>query len=131
MTEQDIISPAYTAFVMHRFKKLGDPVLEHLHAAVGMSTEAGELLDNAKKRWIYEKPVDSANVLEELGDLLFYFTAMCQLHHFTLGQIETENMRKLNIRYPTGDYTDADAQARVDKLLEEHKPQIYEGGKLA
>lgn len=39
-----------------------------LHMAVGVSGEAGELLDAVKKATIYKKPIDRENVIEELGE---------------------------------------------------------------
>lgn len=48
------------------------PIDAHrLHMAIGISGEAGELLDAIKKATIYRKPLDIANVREECGDLLF------------------------------------------------------------
>lgn len=108
------MSPEYVDFVMHHFKSVNDVKLDQVHAALGICTEAGELADNIKKVWVYEKAQDVTNVREELGDILFYFTAMCEMHGLTLGQIETENIRKLRRRYPTG-YTNEAAQARADK----------------
>src|ERR1035437_131468 len=40
-----------------------------LHMVVGISGEAGELLDAIKKQVIYRKPLDRENVIEELGDI--------------------------------------------------------------
>ena len=43
-----------------------------LHMAIGVSGEAGELLDTIKKFAIYQKPLDFTNLVEELGDIEFY-----------------------------------------------------------
>jgi hypothetical protein len=43
-----------------------------LHMAIGVSGEAGELLDTIKKFAIYQKPLDFTNLIEELGDIEFY-----------------------------------------------------------
>ena len=43
-----------------------------LHAALGLVTECGELLDIVKKHWCYGKPVDPVHCREELGDLCWY-----------------------------------------------------------
>ena len=45
---------------------------------VGVSGEAGELLDAVKKAVIYRKPLDLENVIEELGDLEFYMEGLRQ-----------------------------------------------------
>ena len=48
----------------------------NLHMAVGISGESGELLDAVKKQAIYNRPIDRANVVKELGDLEFYMEGL-------------------------------------------------------
>jgi hypothetical protein len=48
------------------------------HMAIGLSGEAGEILDACKKYAIYCKPLDRDNLKEELGDLFFYREGMRQ-----------------------------------------------------
>jgi len=43
-----------------------------LHAAIGMVTEVGELLDAIKKHIFYGKQLDRVNMQEEIGDLCWY-----------------------------------------------------------
>ncbi len=50
--------------------------MDVLHATVGISGEAGELLDAIKKHVFYNKTIDRDNVIEELGDLEFYMQAL-------------------------------------------------------
>lgn len=112
----------YPFFVSQRFKTFPDsPIESVLHAAVGVAGEAGELLDAVKKCWVYNKPLDIANVLEELGDIEFYLEAFRQqLEDFARQDVSRDiiisgNIEKLLKRYPLG-YSDAAAQARADKL---------------
>lgn len=86
-----------------------------LHMAVGISGEAGELLDAAKKHAIYNKPIDRENVIEELGDLEFYMEGLRQA--LGIGREETleANLGKLSLRYTKLSFTNEDAQARADK----------------
>lgn len=42
------------------------------HAAIGMMTEAGELLDCYKKLMVYGKELDLINLREEVGDCMWY-----------------------------------------------------------
>lgn len=86
-----------------------------LHMAVGVSGEAGELLDAVKKSSIYGKPIDRENVVEELGDLEFYMEGLRQSLNITRDECLVHNMKKLGKRYESGRYTDAQAQARADK----------------
>jgi NTP pyrophosphatase (non-canonical NTP hydrolase) len=91
-----------------------------LHMAVGISGEAGELLDAVKKVAIYRKPVDLANIIEELGDLEFYMQGLRSNLGITRSETLEANLRKLRVRYGKK-YSDKSAQARVDKLAEELK----------
>jgi NTP pyrophosphatase (non-canonical NTP hydrolase) len=87
-----------------------------LHAAVGVSGEAGELLDSIKKYVIYNKPLDLENVIEELGDLEFYMEDLRQRVGITRKMCLDRNEAKLKKRYPEG-FTDSAARYRADKQL--------------
>lgn len=104
----------YDLFVESRFKRFSTDIESMLHAAVGISGEAGELIDAIKKTWVYKKPLDRANLIEELGDLEFYLQALRLELGINRRIVLEANMAKLLKRYPTG-YTDAAAQARADK----------------
>jgi NTP pyrophosphatase (non-canonical NTP hydrolase) len=86
-----------------------------IHMAMGISGEAGELLDTIKKAAIYRKPYAMENVLEECGDVLFYVQGMLNSFGFTLQDAIKANVYKLGVRYSKGKYTDAQAQFRADK----------------
>jgi NTP pyrophosphatase (non-canonical NTP hydrolase) len=95
-------------------KPENDGVGQALHAAVGASGEAGEMLDAIKKTWVYGRELDARNVLEECGDQLFYIVALLNRCGFHIEDAMAYNMSKLAARYPEG-YTDAAALARADK----------------
>ena len=109
MTEDD-----YSEFVAARFTKrcTGEDGL--MHCAVGISGEGGELLDAVKKLWVYGKPLDRQNAIEELGDIEFYAAAMRSLLDVSREEVIAQNVAKLSKRYPTT-YTDELAIARLDK----------------
>lgn len=86
-----------------------------LHMVVGISGEAGELLDAIKKQVIYRKPLDRENVLEELGDLEFYMEGVRQAVGFTREECLEANIAKLSKRYADLKYSDQAAQDRADK----------------
>ena len=86
-----------------------------IHAILGVSGEAGELLDAIKKHCIYNKPLDVENVIEELGDLEFYLEQLRQILNISREDTLTANVLKLRKRYPSG-YTDKHAQQRLDKI---------------
>lgn len=88
-----------------------------LHMAVGVSGEAGELLDAIKKATIYSKPLDRENLVEELGDLEFYLEGVRAECGITRSETLTHNKLKLlGKRYASGSYSDAQAVARADKV---------------
>ncbi len=89
--------------------------LTRLHAVVGISGEAGELLDAVKKETMYNKKPDLENIIEELGDLEFYMEALRQAYDITREQTIKANIAKLGVRYSSGTYSDKQAQERADK----------------
>lgn len=70
------------------------------HAAKGMVTEAGEFTDALKKHVFYNRPLDRLNLVEELGDLLWYVAIACDALGVTLEDVCEANLRKLRSRYP-------------------------------
>lgn len=71
-----------------------------LHAAIGMATESGEMLDALKKTMFYGKPLDKVNIKEEIGDLLWYVAVACAALHTPMEDIMEINIAKLKARYP-------------------------------
>ena len=105
----------YKEFVNSLFKEFPTEIETMLHAGIGISGEAGEILDALKKTWVYNKPLDRDNLIEELGDLLFYAQKLADIMGLELWQVMLLNRKKLQKRYPTGAYTDLHAQERLDK----------------
>lgn len=85
------------------------------HAATGICSEAGELIDAVKKLVIYNKNLNTDNVIEELGDLEFYMEQLRQRLGVTREQCLLNNINKLGARYQAHQYSDAQAHARADK----------------
>ncbi len=70
-----------------------------LHAAMGISTEAGELLDALKKHLFYGKDLDRTNLFEEVGDLFWYMAILADELGFDFEQAMEKNIEKLRARY--------------------------------
>lgn len=86
-----------------------------MHAATGIASEAGELLDAVKASWAYKKDLDYENIIEELGDIEFYLQALRSQLCIRRKEVIEANVNKLMERYPSGQYSDEQAQARADK----------------
>jgi NTP pyrophosphatase (non-canonical NTP hydrolase) len=71
-----------------------------LHALFGICTEAGELQDVVKRHLMYGAPLDYDNIIEELGDLLWYIALGCVAVHVKLEGCMIRNITKLKVRYP-------------------------------
>ena len=95
-----------------------------IHMAIGVSGEAGELLDAIKKHAIYQKQLDLENVKEEAGDILFYLTGLLNDLGLTLNECLEANVEKLSRRYPERRYTNEAAIARADKASATDNHQI-------
>ena len=104
----------YDNFVKGLLKPNGE-TLNALHVALGVAGEAGELADAIKKEYIYNKPRDLANIIEELGDLEFYLQAVRLHYGFSREYILQRNADKLSKRYVSLHYSDAAAIERADK----------------
>ena len=96
--------------------------LELIHMIMGISGEAGELLDAVKKHVIYNKDLDFENVIEELGDIEFFMEGARQVLNISREECLAHNIKKLSIRYGELTYTDKAAKDRVDKSKEQQKP---------
>jgi NTP pyrophosphatase (non-canonical NTP hydrolase) len=102
---------------------LNSTKVDLIHAVMGITGEAGELLDGIKKHVIYDKDLDLDNVIEELGDMEFYMEQLRQRLDITREQTLDANIAKLKVRYEGLTYTDAAAQNRADKVDEpQRKP---------
>ncbi|NBS68243.1 nucleotide pyrophosphohydrolase [bacterium] len=98
-----------------RTAKPGETMLfDLMHAAYGLTTETGEFVDSLKKNQVYNRPLDRQNLLEELGDILWYVSLACNALDAKLEDVAIANIGKLKKRYPEK-YSDAHASKRLDK----------------
>ncbi len=71
-----------------------------LHAALGMCDEVGEIAKQIKAHYFYNKVLNNGNLIEELGDLLWYINLMCNRLQIPMDKVMELNIEKLKIRYP-------------------------------
>jgi len=113
--DRDHENHEYEKLVIQLAKDFGNPEENLLHAALGLSGEVGEFSDAIKKHWAYGKELDIENVIEELSDCLFYITLAALVVNANLDDLMAYNMKKLKKRYPKGEYSNKQAQERMDK----------------
>ena len=74
--------------------------VEGLHGAIGLVTEASEILDAYKKDMFGKRrPVRPDNIKEECGDIFFYLTVVMRAYDINLADIIRDNVVKLANRY--------------------------------
>jgi len=81
-----------------------------LHAALGIATEAGEILKAISVRFI-RADIDEVNLAEELGDLMYYVARMADAIGVDLLDVMKTNIEKLESRFPE-EFTQEDALNR-------------------
>jgi NTP pyrophosphatase (non-canonical NTP hydrolase) len=85
-----------------------------IHAALGLSSEAGEITTTVKKMFAYNQAIDYDNIVEELGDILWFCALMSHSLHVSLDYVAEQNIEKLRKRYPEK-FSDDLASLRLDK----------------
>lgn len=71
------------------------------YAAIGLAGEVGETLEHVKKNVFRGKVLDIAAFRLELGDVLWYLTALAQAYGLSLSEVAEANIAKLEARYET------------------------------
>lgn len=94
-----------------------------LHGAIGLATEAGELLDAVKRALFYGGSLDRTNLVEELGDLEWYMAVIREALEVEQSEVQRINIEKLRARYPEK-FTSDDA---LNRDLEQER-SVLEGG---
>ena len=101
-----------------RTAKTGDQIYDLRHAALGLASETGEFTTTVKRAAIYDVELTEAmvdNLVEELGDVLWYVCLAANAVGATLEQVAAVNIAKLAKRYPER-YTNEAAELRADKV---------------
>jgi len=90
----------YSQFVEDKvFTKGRDRLVEN---TLGLTGEAGEVAEKIKKLFRDSSKFSDEEVLKELGDVLFYVTALSNIFGGNLRKIMEMNMTKLNDREQRG-----------------------------
>ena len=92
----------YQDFVESRMNKKLTAEQGMLNYTLGIAGEAGEVADIIKKHFFHGHTLNVADVVDELGDVLFYVQALCNVLGVDMSQLILTNARKLSVRYPKG-----------------------------
>lgn len=66
--------------------------------SMGLSGEAGEVLELHKKWLFHGKPMNRQKFLDEMGDVLWYFALLLYAHGITMDEVIDNNVNKLEQR---------------------------------
>ena len=78
-----------------------------LTGAVGLSAEAGELMEIVKKLIFQGKPVNDETIFHlkrELGDVMWYVMQVLMALNIEIEEVVAMNVEKLQKRYPGGEF---------------------------
>jgi NTP pyrophosphatase (non-canonical NTP hydrolase) len=81
------------------------------HAVLGMAGEVGELAGALEKWLYYGRALDRENLIEEMGDLLWYVAQLCNAIAVDMSTVMEANIAKLRARYPEK-YSDSSSANR-------------------
>jgi NTP pyrophosphatase (non-canonical NTP hydrolase) len=73
-----------------------------LDAAAGLSEEAGEVLGLIRKRTFQQRDITDAQLVEELGDVLWCLAVTADSLGISLATVAERNQAKLTARHPEG-----------------------------
>ena len=92
--------PDYQKFVRSMWtpkrRKLG--LKDYYIMTAGLGGETGEVLEILKKS-VRDDELDKEHLLEELGDVFYYLTMVCNYHKIKLEDVISNNVEKLEKRY--------------------------------
>lgn len=74
-----------------------------MHALCGLSSETGEVMGLFQKR-LQGHLLEPEELQKELGDVLWFLSAICTAFGWRLSEIAELNRKKLRARYPDGKF---------------------------
>lgn len=103
---------------------------EILNWSIGLSEECGEVMNHIKHYCWGNEPINNVEIAKEIGDVMWYLSALCTVLNLNLETVAKLNMRKLEHRFG-GEFTEEKSQHRHEQELkfkdtEEYKQLISE-----
>lgn len=83
------------------------------NCALGVASEAGELVDLVKKYTFHGHDLDKKELTKELGDVLWYLSQIAEWADIPFEEAAIQNIEKLKKRYPDG-FSEERSRKRMD-----------------
>lgn len=78
-----------------------------LTGSIGLASEGGEFSEIVKKCVFQGKPLNDETIFHmkrELGDIMWYWISACRALELDPNEVIEENVKKLEARYPGGEF---------------------------
>jgi NTP pyrophosphatase (non-canonical NTP hydrolase) len=100
MNPSEYIQKALRTESPYRFEATGGVTARIEHGVMGVVGEAGELMDAVKKSKFNGRVFDRVNLVEEIGDVMWYLALLADELGVSFEEIWEKNINKLRQRYP-------------------------------
>lgn len=97
---------------------------EILNWSIGLSEECGEVMNHIKHHCWGNEPIDPVEISKEIGDVMWYLSALCTVLHLDLETVAELNMRKLEHRFG-GEFTEEKSQRRHEQEVKFKDTEEY------
>jgi NTP pyrophosphatase (non-canonical NTP hydrolase) len=91
-------------------KVMEDKDKEICNWGLGVAGEAGDVASCIKKEVFHENKKAKDGIRENIGDMMWYVAMICNFYDWSLDDILSENLEKLNERYSSGGFSLKEAQ---------------------
>lgn len=113
-TNTSVLNSLYEQVISNPNVVIPKEKVDLLHAALGLMSEAGEIVEEVVTSIIQDRPVDVENMKEEAGDECWYLALLLRAVNSSFDEVMEQNIEKLAKRYPDK-FSSEDALARADK----------------
>ena len=97
------VAKFYRVYDKEFLARFSDPKsIRILHGAMGITGEAGEIMEMLKKHLNYNRELDLLDLKEELGDICWYMAIILDELDSSFEEIMYINIKKLSKRYSKG-----------------------------
>lgn len=99
--------------------------MEKADWALGLGGEAGEVQELIKHNIMHKEPIDLPNLAKEVGDVLWYCAAICEVYGIKMDVVAEMNIAKLEHRH-NQKYSKEGSLARHDKEQKFAETVVYQ-----